>query len=179
MRKYNIIRYILIVIFVLLILYTFIHFLNKIYINKEDFEIKKYKEIMLHNDKKKLYKISLSEETEIMREDCNEKCNAQECIKLHEKTKLLGECIKCNMQKGKCYEKSIIGGVCNDCDIENIEDKINCLGIDNFGCVNPTNLNDIGINSGIEPYYIEVPDNNPNSPYNKKCVFCWNILDNI
>jgi hypothetical protein len=67
----------------------------------------------------------------------------------------------------------------HDCNIDNIEDKINCFSIENYGCPNPNNLNDLKINSGILPYYIEVPDNNVNSPFNKKCVFCWNLMDNI
>lgn len=53
---------------------------------------------------------------------------------------------------------------------------MNCYDINNFGCANPKNLQS---NDGIEPYYIEVPNNNINSPFDKKCVFCWNILDNI
>ena len=69
---------------------------------------------------------------------------------------------------------SIIGGNCDDCKED--EDKIDCLNTGNFGCINPKDLQSY---DGVFPYYIELPDNNPNSPFNKKCIFCWNILDNI
>ena len=134
---------------------------------------------MLDNNKEKLYKIELKNDIKIYRDDCFYKCDSKSCIQLDEKKKLLNKCLKCNSQKNKCFSKSILGGICNDCSIENIEDKINCYEIGNFGCVNPNNLNNIQNNIGTEPYYIEVPDNNPNSPFDKKCVFCWNILDNI
>jgi hypothetical protein len=124
----------------------------------------------------KLYKIKLEEETPVYIEDCYEKCNETECIKLYEKRKILNKCLECNSQKNKCYNKSIIGGVCNDCETEDIKDKIDCYDIHNFGC--PL-IDDLESTKGVSPYYIEVPDNNVNSPYNKKCVFCWNILNNI
>ena len=139
-------------------------------------DIKKYKQIMLNNDKKKLYKIGLNNNINILEEDCFEKCDQSNCIKLNNQKKLLKECLKCNIQKNKCYNKSIIGGNCDDCDIENIEDKIDCYDVNNFGCPNPKNLN---YNNGVDPYYIQINDNNINSPYNKKCVFCWNIFNNI
>ena len=135
----------------------------------------KYKKKMFLNDKQKLYKIGLAKDTPINREDCFDKCDARSCIQLDNMTKVLDKCIKCNGQKNKCFKKSIIGGTCDDCDESN-EDKINCYELNNFGCANPNNLND---RNGTIPYYIEIPDNNLNSPYDKKCVFCWNILDNI
>ena len=88
--------------------------------------------------------------------------------------KTLDKCIKCKAE-GKCFKKSIIGGVCNDCD-ENETDKIDCYDVKNFGCPNPK---DINYDIGVPAYYTEINDDNVNSPYNKKCVFCWNILDNI
>jgi hypothetical protein len=139
-------------------------------------EIKKYKTIMLDNNKKKLYKIGLNDSITVTDEDCYDKCDQSNCIKMSDKKKLLNECLKCNIQKNKCYNKSIIGGNCDDCNIENIEDKLDCYDVKNFGCPNPKNLN---YSVGVDPYYIQIKDNNINSPYNKKCVFCWNILDNI
>jgi hypothetical protein len=134
---------------------------------------------MLNNYQEKLFKISLDKNMKIYYDECFDKCNKEECIKFEQKKKLLDKCIKCNMKNKKCFNKSIIGGNCDDCDIENISDKENCLAIENYGCPNPNNLNNLKINTGVLPYYLEVPDNNPNSPFNKKCVFCWNILDNI
>jgi hypothetical protein len=52
--------------------------------------------------------------------------------------------------------------------IENVEDKIDCYSTINYGCPSPNDLNSI---NGVRPYYIEVVDNSPVSPYNKKCVF--------
>jgi len=141
-----------------------------------NFDIKQYKQTILNNNKKKLYKIGLNDNINILEEDCFEKCDQSNCIKLNNQKKILKECLKCNIQKNKCYNKSIIGGNCNDCDIENIEDKIDCYDVNNFGCPNPKNLN---YNTGVNPYYIQINDNNINSPYDKKCVFCWNIFDNI
>jgi hypothetical protein len=147
--------------------------------NFYSFDTQTYKNTMLNNNQKNLYKVGLANNINIYREDCFEKCDSQSCIQLDQKTKLLEKCLKCNSKKNRCFNKSIIGGICNDCSIENIEDKMNCYEIGNFGCVNPDNLNNIQNNVGIDPYYIEVPDNNPNSPFNQKCVFCWDILDNI
>ena len=131
---------------------------------------------MLENNKKNLYKIKLGNSIDIYDKDCYDKCDATNCIKLDERRKLLSECLKCNMQKNKCYKKSVIGGTCDDCNIEKVEDKMNCYDTNNFGCAPTMNLDN---NNGVIPYYLEVADNNTNSPYNKKCVFCWNIQDNI
>lgn len=166
----------------LIIIILFIILFNVNYINYENFNVfdnNTYKNIMLNNNEKNLYKIGLDKNVQIYRDDCFQKCDSQSCIKLDQKRKILNKCLKCNSQKNKCFNKNIIGGVCDDCSAENSEDKINCYEIGNFGCVNPNYLNNIQNNIGIDPYYIEVPDHNINSPFNKKCVFCWNILDNI
>ncbi len=162
----------LIIIFILLtILYKY---------NIENFiDIKTYNKIMLDNNKKHLYNIALNKNIKINREDCTKQCNEQQCLILEERIKRYDECTKCNSQYKKCYNKSIIGGNCNDCEITDIKDKMNCGEIDNFGCPHPQNLNNITIDNGVKPYYIQIPDNNVNSPFNKKCVFCWNILDNL
>jgi hypothetical protein len=165
-----------IIIFILIFIYIYYEKKNE---NFYSFDTQNYKNIMLNNDKKKLYKIGIAKDIKIYREDCFDKCDSKSCIKLDQQQKMLDKCLKCNMQKNKCFNKSIIGGLCDDCNIENIEDKSNCYEIGNFGCVNPNNLNNTLTNIGIDPYYIEVPDNNPNSSFDKKCVFCWNILDNI
>ena len=59
----------------------------------------------------------------------------------------------------------------NDCDVV-ILDRLDVSGNLNIS-------NNLQVNKGVSPYYVEVPDDNINSPYNKKCAFCWNILDNI
>lgn len=176
------ILFIIISIIILLLIFIYCYLIYKEKCYKEDFysfDVQDYKKTMLNNHGKNLYKVGIDNDIKIYRDDCFDKCDSKSCIQLDQKRKLLDKCLKCNAQKNKCFNKSIIGGLCDDCDIENIEDKINCNEIGNFGCVNPNNLNNIQNNIGIEPYYIEVPDNNPNSSYNEKCVFCWNILDNI
>ena len=151
--------------------------INKYIINLEHFNvsINEYKTIMLENDTEKLFKLSLNEETmPILEEDCFQKCDKANCIKLDQQKKTLEKCLQCNRKKNKCFSKSIIGGLCDDCSIEYESDKLNCYDIANYGCLNPNNL-DTGV--GVAPYYIEIPDTNVNSPFDKKCVFCWNILN--
>jgi hypothetical protein len=172
----NIMIYIIILV-IILIIFILLLCKNKIENFKNiDIQFDEYKNIMFKNDGKKLYKVELNDNINILEEDCYDKCDHTDCVKLYNKKKILKECLKCNIQKNKCYNKSIIGGNCDDCDIENIEDKLDCYDISNFGCPNPKN---ISYNKGIDPYYIEVNDNNINSPYSKKCIFCWSILDNI
>jgi hypothetical protein len=169
--------YILLLIIILLLLYAlyrYNYYLNNYYI--ESFDIEKYKEIMKNNNKKNLYKISLSQNISLDTEDCFKKCNSSDCIKMDSRMKVLDKCLKCNSQENKCFNKSIIGGTCDDCDGVKNEDKIDCLNLQNFGCTNPYNFDD---NTGTTPYFIEVPDNNLNSPFNKKCIFCWQFQDNI
>jgi hypothetical protein len=179
-----IIKYILKLFIILIIVLLFFYIINifiekDIYKNKEFFDINEYKKLMLNNDKKNLYKVSLDKKIKIYKDECFDRCDKENCMILNERIKMMDKCIKCNVQNKKCFNKSIIGGNCDDCNIDNIEDKLDCLSIDNFGCPSPNNLNNLKIDRGVEPYYIEVPDNNVNSPYNKKCVFCWNIIDNL
>jgi hypothetical protein len=132
-----------------------------------------YSKIMVENEKKKLFKIGLYDETPIYTDDCFSKCDQQKCQIMYEKKKNLDKCLKCNSEK-KCFRKSIIGGNCNDCLKD--EKQIDCYNINNFGCTNPDDLNSL---RGTDPYFIQIPDNNNNSPFDKKCVFCWNIFDNL
>lgn len=161
---------IFIILFLIFFFIIICFYLNQ---KKEYFEINKYKEIMENNNKEKLYKIKLNSNIKLETEDCYEKCGASECTKMNSMTKILEKCIKCNSEKNKCFHKSIIGGVCDDC---TNEEKVDCFNIQNFGCTNPYNMHN---NNGVPPYYIQTPDDSVNSPYNKKCVFCWNLLDNI
>ena len=164
----------------ILLLFILILIIINIYKNKylESFQnvsINEYNKMMLNNDDKKIYNIGLSDNLPIDSEDCFDKCDKASCVKMHEMNRILQKCINCNATKNKCFKKSIIGGVCNDCD-ENETDKIDCYDVKNFGCPNPK---DINYDIGVQAYYTEINDDNVNSPYNKKCVFCWNILDNI
>lgn len=109
---------------------------------------------------------------EIKYEDCFEKCDTQKCMQMIEQTKQYEKCFKCHKNKNKCYRKSIIGGNCDDC-LEG-EKQIKCNDIKNFGCLNYNNLYDT---NGVKPYYVEAKYENPNSPYNSQCIFCFD-LDN-
>jgi len=172
----------IILMIILLILLYYSNYFFEYYSNKNDnntVNIDKYKYIMLNNNKKNLYKVGLSKNINIYHDDCNEKCDATKCTALNERNKSLNKCIECNSKKYKCYKNdigSITGGSCEDCNIENIEDKINCFSTENYGCPSPNNLNDI---NGIRPYYIQLSDNSPVSQYDQKCVFCNNVLDNL
>ena len=163
----------LVMIFIILgLFFLYIKITSNVFI--EFFNINDYKKIMLNNDKKKLFNIMLKENVKLYEEDCKSKCNYIDCFRFERLQDSLKKCVKCNSQVGKCFNNSIIGGNCDDCAVD--EEKMDCYNTNNFGCANPANLQS---NTGITPYYIEVPDNNVNSPFNKKCVFCWNILDNI
>jgi hypothetical protein len=164
----------IITVFGIFFIILFFFWLSK-FLNTEHFNIKEYKKLMLNNNNEKLYRISLND-IPILEEDCFQKCDRENCIKLDQLKKNLDKCLKCNNTKNKCFAKSIIGGLCNDCNIENPEDKMDCLSIINYGCLNPNNLE---TDNGVSPYYIQIPDDNINSPYNKKCVFCWNILNEL
>ena len=167
--------YIILFIILIIILFYFIKFSNLTFNLKESFDIEEYNKIMLNNNKKKLYKIRL-ENIKIESEDCKLKCDERECLKLEHRTKVLEKCVKCNSQKNKCFNPTIIDGTCDDCTPDNINDKVDCFDLENYGCPNPENID---VNLGISPYYIEVPDNNVNSPFNKKCIFCWNLNSDL
>lgn len=167
-----------IIIFIITITFVFIinyilskYNKNSLYEKYVSYTLDDYKDLMLKNNKEKLYKISLKN-TKIRRENCFETCDKKNCIKLDDKKRLLDKCLKCNSQKNKCFKKSIIGGLCDDCSGEDEKNKIDCNNILNFGCIDPNNLNN---NNGVEPYFIQIPDINVSSPFDKKCVFCWNI----
>jgi len=139
------------------------------------YNLKQYKQLMLDNNKEKLFKKTLNN-IEILKDECFEKCDQSNCIKLDQQAKILKKCLTCNNQKNKCFNKTIIGGQCDDCDGVDIKDKFDCLSLVNFGCPNPENLDN---KKGVEPYYFLLNNNSPTSPFNKKCVFCWQVNSEI
>lgn len=187
-------KFILIVIFCTLIFYYFYTLLNKYTVEKYGEPIhvntwepihvntgepihvntEEYKKRMESNDKKNLYRIGLSNGIPIETENCYDTCNKTDCIKMDDKATTLKKCLECNRQKNKCFKPDILGGSCNDC-APNTK-KINCYELQYFGCTDPKNFDST---RGVAPYFIKIPDNSITSPYNKKCVFCWDILDNI
>jgi hypothetical protein len=165
----------IILLIIILILILFRKNIEK-YENVQVLTINEHQKTIFNNDKKNIYKVGLSDNITVEQENCFYDCDKTNCIKMFDRKKILNQCLKCNIQKNKCFNKSIIGGNCDDCSIENIEDKLDCYNVNNFGCANPKNINYI---EGVDPYYIKLNDNNPSSPYNERCVFCWNILNNI
>jgi hypothetical protein len=150
---------------------------NNLFQPNRFFNIKTYKKLMDNNSNSKvLYKISLSDDVKIDEENCFEKCDRKNCIYLKERIKNLKDCLKCNLQEGKCFDKGIVDGSCNDCKDTDYKEKIDCLNTFNYGCPNPK---DINLNEGVLPYFIEINSKDLNSPYNKKCIFCWDLQNLI
>jgi len=165
------------IILIILLIITIKFFIIDVFFKKrEHFNLIEYQNIMLENNNKKLYKIGFNDNIKIYEEDCFDKCDMKNCIKLDDRTNLLDKCLKCNAEENKCFTKSIVGGNCDDCRNIKDEDKLDCYDINNFGCPNPKNID---LNKGIKPYYIQINDTNQSSPYDKKCVFCWNIPSEI
>ncbi len=168
------------VLFILLMIFI-IYYYSKMFSSSESFQntigpfdFNSYGRFMLQNQNEKLIRPRLTKDIPIETEDCESKCNQRACIEMAEKKRVLNECLKCNAQKNKCYAKSIIGGVCNDCDDSEITGKIDCLNILNFGCINPYNIDS---NNGVEPYFIQMPSESVTSPFDTDCVFCWQLKD--
>lgn len=168
--------------FTLLIIGIVILKLNKIKNSLEFFDDNKnpggislfeYQDIMLNDkDHKKIYRQHLKLD-ELKFDDCERQCEATDCIKMREMKRVLDKCVKCKAE-GKCFKKSIIGGTCNDCQPN--EKPMDCFRTDNFGCTNPTDFNSF---NGSYPYYFELQEYNVSSPFDQKCVFCWQIENQI
>lgn len=107
-------------------------------------------------------------------EDCDLKCDAENCKIMKEMKKNLTKCVECHKNPKKCFRKSIIGGNCDDCLPD--EKQINCSDTREFGCAPPDNIQSY---NGVLPYFINIPSSDLNSPYDKKCVFCWQFSDYI
>ena len=174
--------------FILFLLILVLLILGLLYVNNNNINIPKYdffennnkkvslieyQNLMLNNNNSKIYKPKI-ELKNLKYEDCERQCGGSDCIKMREKKKILDKCFKCQNEDGKCFNKSIIGGTCDDCGKDS--QKIDCLRTDNFGCTNPANFNNF---NGSYPYYFELEDYNVNSPFDQKCVFCWQIQDEL
>jgi hypothetical protein len=170
---------IIILIFLFIIIYKnkIENFKNNDIIRKEgqkEYTFNTYTSLLLNNNKKNIFKKKLNKNLERRRKDCLSTCSAADCLKMDQMTKLLKKCVKCNKQKNKTFKKSVIGGTCDDYDGNS--EKLDCNDVMNFGCINP---NDMDSKNGVLPYYIQINDNNLNSPFNKKCAFCWQLNDLI
>lgn len=130
---------------------------------------KKFDKFILNKSSNTSYKIGLKD-VKIQRENCFQKCNAQDCIKLYMKTANHKRCTECQKNEKKCFNKLDTLGACDTCG-DNLK-KMNCNHKNNIGCTNPDDIYGL---EGVEPYYIEVASNNSNSPFDKKCIFCWEL----
>ena len=165
--------YLIIILFIIVILLLtnnnieqYEKYTNKI--SKKDLENK------LLNIKNNIYNVSLSKNIKIQRKNCFQKCNYQDCVNFYHATQNYNKCIECQKNKNKCFKDLDTYGACDNCTKD--LNKNNCKNINKYGCTNPYN---IFSNKGIQPYFIEVPSNNNNSPFDSKCVFCWNLKSYI
>ena len=158
--------------FIIILIFIFIRKYNISVIEKFSTIVlpqKKFDKFILNKPSNKSYKIGLKD-VKILRENCFDKCGAEDCIKLYMKTQNYKRCTECQKDENKCFNKLYTLGDCNMCG-DNLK-RMNCNHKNNIGCTNPDDI--FGL-EGVEPYYIEVPSNNSNSPFNKKCVFCWEL----
>ena len=130
---------------------------------------KKFDKFILKNAGKKAFNVGLKD-VKIQRENCFQKCNAQDCTKLYMRRLNYKKCNLCQKNKNKCFNRLNTVGSCDACS-DNLK-KFNCHHKNDIGCTDPNNIYGL---DGIEPYYIEVNSNESNSPFNKKCVFCWEL----
>ena len=162
--------YLIIILFIIVIL-----LLNDNNIEKYTTKLsKKDLDNKLLNIKNNIYNVSISKDIQIQRKNCFQKCSYQDCVKLYHATQNFNRCVKCQKNKNKCFKDLDTYGACDDCSKDLRKNE--CKNIDKYGCTNPYN---IFSNKGIQPYFIEVPSNNNNSPFDSKCVFCWNLKSYI
>lgn len=169
--------FIIICLFILFFLIKYLINQNKYDNNnelKENFDLVQWKNKLINNLTNAVAtKLKIPNES-IKTEDCDSKCDASDCKIMRQMKKNLQECVKCHENPKKCFRRSIIGGNCDDCLKD--EKQIDCSSTKEFGCTPPHNVFSY---DGSLPYFIEIPDDNLNSPYDKKCVFCWQISDYI
>ena len=162
-------------IYYLLFIIIIILFFNKINnnniekFNENVMTQKKFDKSIMDKPIGTLYKVGLKD-IKIQRENCFQKCNAQDCTKLYMRRLNYKKCNLCQKNKNKCFNRLNTVGSCDICS-DNLK-KFNCNHKNDIGCTDPNNIYGL---DGIEPYYIEVNSNESNSPFNKKCVFCWEL----
>ena len=144
------------------------------WINREDFNLQNLRQLLTKNLNQSVITIMKIPPEQIKKEDCSIKCDAQSCKIMEEMEKNLKKCVECHKNPKKCFRQSIIGGNCDDC-LEG-EEQIKCNDTRNYGCSPPHNIQSY---DGTLPYFIQIPDENLNSPFDKKCVFCWEFNEYI
>ena len=161
--------------------YTFLIILIILLIRKSNIETfkqylsrKEFDKLIVKSNEYNLYKVSLGNKFKIQRENCFKKCDYRDCVKLYNFRNNYKNCLKCQKNEDKCYKKLLTYGSCDDCN--KFLRKNNCKSKSSYGCTDPDNIFTTG---GIEPYFIEVPSNNSNSPFDSKCVFCWELKSYI
>ncbi len=173
LKNCNLVNIILIIIFIIIFFYLIYYFTNTKNI-KEKFDLQQWQKRLKKNLFNNVATLLTVPPNEIKTEDCSSKCDQKDCEIMEIMKKNLIKCIDCHKNPKKCFRKSIIGGNCDDCLPG--EQQIDCKNTKEFGCVPPHNVYSY---DGSLPYFIEVDDKNLNSPYDKKCVFCWQIHEYI
>jgi len=157
--------------FILLCIFLlFMYFHHRITI--EPFTFLDYNQL-LANHSDQLFKPSFASNIQPEEEDCYEMCDSKQCLNMQERNKILNSCVKCRSEN-KCFHKSIIGGNCDDC----MEDEvpIDCYDTRHFGCTNPRDFNSY---NGVFSYFVMSNSDDVNSLYNKECLFCWDIQNQL
>ncbi len=163
------------IIIYLLLLFIILFIIYKLFLyNKEDFDLQIWQNILKKNLSDSVATIMTIPPKEIRSDNCYGKCDERDCNMMETMKKNLSKCIECHKNPKKCFRKSIIGGNCDDCLPD--EKQIDCKSTKELGCVPPHNVYSY---DGSYPYFIQIPDKNLNSPYDRKCVFCWQIHEYI
>jgi len=165
-----------IIFFLLFFIILFMSFilLNKYYTESfKNYTRTEVNNLLLKNAKKKnkIYKINIIKNKEDLK-NCFRKCDYKNCLKLYQRHLNYNNCITCQKDKNKCFNRLDTLGSCDSCGKNLL--KNNCNDINQFAC---PKLNDLFNNEGEKPYYLEVIDTktNPISPYDQSCLFCWNL----
>lgn len=156
-------------IFILLIITILYYYLNN-YVNTEYFNNIKHLNNLFLNNQKSLYKVNILKDKKDI-DECYKKCNSNDCYKLEVMKKNYENCLSCQNNESKCFNNLVKGGICESCG--DVLDKFNCNNLNNYAC---PNLNDVYNKKGIQPYFLEVKNQNlKNNPYDQSCLFCWNL----
>jgi len=161
---------------VLMIIFILLNFKNN-YTKNETFlnvNQSQLNNLFLKN-KNTLYKVNLKKQKLTNINECFKKCNFQDCLKLKKMQEKYNQCMTCQIDDNKCYQNLLDNGNCQSCG--NVLNKFNCQDLNYFSC---PQINDIYNKKGKEPYYLEIINQHDiTSPYDQKCLFCWNLKNYI
>ena len=169
--------YFIILICILIFILILFIFINKNIIEKFSnlssltFDKKQFNSYLLDNYKSNnVYKVNIIKNKEDI-DECFKKCDFENCIKLKLMKENYDNCVKCQTDNKKCFNKLLTKGRCDPCG-DNLQ-QMNCQNINHFACPKLKNVYNY---DGDEPYYLQINnDKNITSPYKQSCLFCWNL----